>query len=144
MSKLEFISGMKKLCSFYFKELTNDQISLWYEMFVDVSCDVFNRAIKEVSKESKYMPTASELFNKCSQINKRNLLDLVNFMYADGYFHRGVERLTDEQANRNLDKTMMWLDKGIIPSFLKEDMQEYMTKYKQAQIQEQEKLQIKC
>ena len=144
MTTLEFISGMKKLGSFYFKELTNEQISLWYEMFQDVSVDVFNQAIKEISRENKFMPNANELFNKCSQLNKSNLLDLVKFMYDDGYFHRGVERLSDEQASRNLDKTMMWLGKGIIPSFLKEDMQEYMNKYKQSQIQDQERLKIEC
>ena len=144
MTTLEFISGMKKLGSFYFKELTNEQISLWYEMFQDVSVDVFNQTIKEVSRENKFMPNANELFNKCSQLNKNNLLDLVKFMYDDGYFHRGVERLSDEQASRNLDKTMMWLEKGIIPSFLKEDMQEYMKKYKQSQIQDQERLKIEC
>ena len=144
MTTLEFISGMKKLGSFYFKELTNEQISLWYEMFQDVSADVFNQAIKEISRENKFMPNANELFNKCSQLNKSNLLDLVKFMYDDGYFHRGVERLSDEQASRNLDKTMMWLEKGIIPSFLKEDMQEYMKKYKQLQIQDQERLKIEC
>ena len=144
MTTLEFISGMKKLGSFYFKELTNEQISLWYEMFQDVSVDVFNQAIKEISRESKFMPNANELSNKCSQLNKNNLLDLVKFMYDDGYFHRGVERLSDEQASRNLDKTMMWLEKGIIPSFLKEDMQEYMKKYKQSQIQDQERLKIEC
>ena len=144
MTTLEFISGMKKLGSFYFKELTNEQISLWYEMFQDVSVDVFNQAIKEISRERKFMPNANELFNKCSQLNKNNLLDLVKFMYDDGYFHRGVERLSDEQASRNLDKTMMWLEKGIIPSFLKEDMQEYMKKYKQSQIQDQERLKIEC
>lgn len=144
MTTLEFISGMKKLGSFYFKELTNEQISLWYEMFQDVSVDVFNQSIKEVSRENKFMPNANELFNKCSQLNKNNLLDLVKFMYDDGYFHRGVERLSDEQASRNLDKTMVWLEKGIIPSFLKEDMQEYMKKYKQSQIQDQERLKIEC
>ena len=144
MTTLEFISGMKKLGSFYFKELTNEQISLWYEMFQDVSVDVFNQAIKEISRENKFMPNANELFNKCSQLHISNLLDLVKFMYDDGYFHRGVERLSDEQASRNLDKTMMWLEKGIIPSFLKEDMQEYMNKYKQSQIQDQERLKIEC
>ena len=65
MTTLEFISGMKKLSSFYFKELTNDQISLWYEMFQDISVDVFNQAIKEISRENKFMPNANELFNKC-------------------------------------------------------------------------------
>ena len=144
MTTLEFISGMKKLGNYYFKELTSEQISLWYEMFQDVSVDVFNQAIKEISRENKFMPNANELFNKCSQLNKNNLLELINFMYDDGYFHRGVERLSDEQARRNLDKTMMWLDKGIILSFLKEDMQEYMKKYKQSQIQDHERLKIEC
>lgn len=144
MTTLEFISGMKKLGNYYFKELTSEQISLWYEMFQDVSVDVFNQAIKEISRENKFMPNANELFNKCSQLNKNNLLELINFMYDDGYFHRGIERLSDEQARRNLDKTMMWLDKGIIPSFLKEDMQEYMKKYKQSPIQDQERLKIEC
>ncbi len=144
MTTLEFISGMKKLGNYYFKELTSEQISLWYEMFQDVSVDVFNQAIKEISRENKFMPNANELFNKCSQLNKNNLLELINFMYDDGYFHRGVETLSDEQARRNLDKTMMWLDKGIIPSFLKEDMQEYMKKYKQSQIQDHERLKIEC
>ena len=144
MTTLEFISGMKKLGNYYFKELTSEQISLWYEMFQDVSVDVFNQAIKEISRENKFMPNANELFNKCSQLNKNNLLELINFMYDDGYFHRGVERLSDEQARRNLDKTLMWLDKGIILSFLKEDMQEYMKKYKQSQIQDHERLKIEC
>lgn len=144
MTTLEFISSMKKLGNYYFKELTSEQISLWYEMFQDVSVDVFNQAIKEISRENKFMPNANELFNKCSQLNKNNLLELINFMYDDGYFHRGIEKLSDEQARRNLDKTMMWLDKGIIPSFLKEDMQEYMKKYKQSPIQDQERLKIEC
>lgn len=73
MTTLEFISGMKKLSSFYFKELTNDQISLWYEMFQDISVDVFNQAIKEISRENKFMPNANELFNKCSQFDNVNI-----------------------------------------------------------------------
>lgn len=144
MKKLDFISGMKKLSSFYLKEFTNEQLSLWYEMFEEIPEDIFNQAIKEISKENKYMPNASELYDKCSFLNKNNLMNIANYMYQDGYFHRGVKRLSDEQALRNLDKTIMWLEKGIIPSFLKEDIQDYMKKYKQSQIQNQERLKIEC
>ena len=144
MKKLDFISGMKKLSSFYLKEFTNEQLSLWYEMFEEIPEDIFNQAIKEISKENKYIPNASLLHDKCSSLNKNNLMNIANYMYQDGYFHRGVKRLSDEQALRNFDKTVMWLEKGIIPSFLKEDMQEYMKKYKQSQIQNQERLKIKC
>ena len=144
MKKLDFLSSMKKLSSFYLKEFTNEQLSLWYEMFEEIPADIFNQAVKEISKENKYMPNASELYDKCSSLNKNNLMNIVNYMYQDGYFHRGVERLSDEQALRNLDKTVIWLEKGIIPSFLKEDMQDYMKKYKQSQIQDQERLKIEC
>lgn len=144
MTQLEFISGMKKLGSYYFKELTNEQLVLWYDMFKDITYDVFDRAIQELSHESQYMPNANILFEKCSNVNKSDLCNIAQLMFDDGYFHRGVERLSDEQAHRNFDKTMMWLEKGIIPSFLKEDMQEYIFKNKQMKLEQSERLQIKC
>ena len=51
-----------------------------------------------------------------------------------------IERLSDEQASRNYDKTINWLEKGIIPSFLKNDMEEYMKNYEQIESQEREYL----
>ena len=68
MTKLDFISGMKRLSSYYFKELTNDHLAIWYEMFKGVSIDDFNQAIKEISRESQYMPNANILLEKCGNI----------------------------------------------------------------------------
>ena len=144
MTQLDFISGMKRLSSYYFKELTNDQLVIWYEIFKDVSIDDFNQAIKEISRESQYMPNANILLEKCSQINIRNISQIVQFMYEDGYFHRGVERLSDEHANRNFDKTMMWIEKGIIPSFLEDDINSYLVKYKQNKLDSKERLKLQC
>lgn len=144
MTQLDFISGMKRLSSYYFKELTNDHLAIWYEMFKDVSIDDFNQAIKEISRESQYMPNANILLEKCSQINIRNISQVVQFMYEDGYFHKGVERLSDEQANRNFDKTMMWIEKGIVPSFLEEDINSYLGKYKQNKLDNKERLKLQC
>ena len=144
MTQLDFISGMKRLSSYYFKELTNDQLVIWYEMFKDVSIDDFNQALKEISRESQYMPNANILLEKCSQINIRNISRVVQFMYEDGYFHKGVERLSDEQANRNFDKTMMWIEKGIIPSFLEDDINSYLVKYKQSKLDNKERLKLQC
>ena len=144
MTQLDFISGMKRLSSYYFKELTNDQLVIWYEMFKDVSNDDFNQAIKELSRESQYMPNANILLEKCSQINIRNISQVVQFMYEDGYFHKGIERLSDEQANRNFDKTMMWIEKGIVPSFLEDDINSYLSKYKQSKLDNNERLKLQC
>lgn len=144
MTQLDFISGMKRLSSYYFKELTNDHLAIWYEMFKDVSIDDFNQAIKEISRESQYMPNANILLEKCSQINIRNISQIVQFMYEDGYFHSGVEKLSDEHANRNFDKTMMWIEKGIIPSFLEDDINSYLVKYKQRRLDNKERLKLQC
>lgn len=144
MTQLDFISGMKRLSSYYFKELTNDQLVIWYEMFKDVSIDDFNQAIKEISRESQYMPNANILLEKCSQINIRNMSQIVQFMYEDGYFHNGIEKLSDEHANRNFDKTMMWIEKGIIPSFLEDDINSYLVKYKQNKLDNKERLKLQC
>jgi hypothetical protein len=46
-------------------------------------------------------------------------------MYDDGYFKKGIQELTDEQANRNYDKAIRWIEKGIIPNWLLEDIKKY-------------------
>ena len=144
MTQLDFISSMKRLSSYYFKELTNDQLIIWYEMFKDVKIEDFNQAIKEISRESQYMPNANVLLKKCSRINIRNISQIVQFMYEDGYFHKGLERLSDEHANRNFDKTMMWIEKGIIPLFLEDDIKSYLSKYKQSKLEKNERLKLQC
>ena len=113
-------------------------------MFKDVSIADFNQAIKEISRESQYMPNANILLEKCSQINIINISQIVQFMYEDGYFHSGVEKLSDEQANRNFDKTMMRIEKGIVPSFLEEDINSYLSKYKQSKLENKERLKLQC
>ena len=142
MTKLEFISQMKRLASYYFKELTNDQLLSWYELFKDISVITFEKAINEALKENQYMPNANILYEKCSIVNKNYLCDLARFMFYDGYFHKGIERLSDNQARMNFDKTLMWLEKGIIPSFLKDDMDEYALKFKQNKLKDSNTLQL--
>lgn len=64
---------MKRLSSYYFKELTNDQLVILYEKFNDVNIDDFNQVINKLLRESQYMPNANILLEKCSQINVRNI-----------------------------------------------------------------------
>ena len=84
MTQLEFISGMKRLSSYYLKELTNDQLEAWYEMFKEVRVEDFNKAIKLISKENEYMPTAQMLYKKCSRVYKDYLIDVAKYMMEDG------------------------------------------------------------
>lgn len=50
-------------------------------------------------------------------------------MKDNGYFKKGYkEELYDIQASRNYEKTLLWLEKGILPHFLQDDIKKYSTK----------------
>ena len=144
MTQLEFISGMKRLSSYYLKELTNDQLEAWYEMFKEVRIEDFNKAIKLISKENEYMPTAQMLNKKCSQAYKEFLIEIANYMMEDGYFYLGVQRLDETQAKLNLYKTISWIEDSGMPCFLKDDFEYYIKKYKRHQLDNNERLKLQC
>lgn len=126
MTELEFVRCMKRLTSFYFKEISPDDLSAWYELFRDISEEVLKNAITSIVKESKYMPNINLLLEKCNTVKNNYYLKIVERMYSDGYFKRGVKELDPEHESRNYEKSIRWIEKGIIPGFLKEDMKEYM------------------
>ena len=144
MTQLEFISGMKRLSSYYLKELTNDQLEAWYEMFKEVRVEDFNKAIKLISKENEYMPTAQMLNKKCSQAYKEFLIEIANYMMEDGYFYLGVQRLDETQAKLNLYKTIGWIEDSGMPCFLKDDFEYYIKKYNRHQLDNNERLKLQC
>ena len=49
-------------------------------------------------------------------------------MKKDEYFRLGVEPLLPEQEDRNYGKSIRWIERGIIPGFLLEDMQKHINK----------------
>ena len=51
-------------------------------------------------------------------------------MKNDGYFKLGVEPLSPEQEDRSYSKSIRWIERGIIPGFLLEDMQKYINRGK--------------
>mgnify|MGYP007066630841 CR=1 FL=1 len=46
----------------------------------------------------------------------------------NGCFRLGVVPLSPEQEDRNYVKSIRWIERGIIPGFLFEDMQKYINK----------------
>lgn len=51
MDKLDFLEGIKILSYCYQKVISNDDISIWYEMLHDIESEVFKKAIIELCKE---------------------------------------------------------------------------------------------
>lgn len=125
MDKLDFVEGIKILSSCYQKVISNDDISIWYEMLQDIEQEVFKKAIIEVCKERAYMPTIHDILDKTKTVKNNYYLSIIEQMKKDGYFRLGVVPLSPEQEDRNYGKSIRWIERGIIPGFLFEDMQKY-------------------
>lgn len=83
------------------------------------------------SFEKSFMPTVHDILDKSKNINNSYYLSIINKMYNHGYFKKGIEELTDEHANRNYDKSIRWIENGIIPEWLIQDIKEYEMRLKQ-------------
>ena len=138
MNKEQFAKAMTYLGLIYNKEFTSAQVTVWYEYLHDIEEVTFKNAIKEFATKNKFLPQIPEFIEKCKEIENIKRFDVLEFMFKDGYFKRGFIELSPEQEIRNYDKAIMWLKEGIIPSFLKEDIKEYMRMNKRLQIQDQE------
>ena len=131
MDKLDFVEGIKILSSCYQKVISNDDISIWYEMLQDVEPEVFRKAIIDLCKERSYMPTIHDILDKTKTTKNNYYLSILEQMKKDGYFKLGVEPLSPEHEERNYDKSIRWIERGIIPEFLLEDMQKYINNTKE-------------
>lgn len=128
MDKLDFVEGIKILSSCYQKVISNDDISIWYEMLQDIEPEVFKKSIIEICKERAYMPTIHDILDKTKTVKNNYYLSILEQMKNDGYFRLGVVPLSSEQEDRNYGKSISWIERGIIPGFLLEDMQKYINK----------------
>ena len=128
MDKLDFVEGIKILSSCYQKAISNDDISIWYEMLQDIESEAFKKAIIELCKERAYMPTIHDILDKTKTVKNNYYLSILEQMKKDGYFRLGVEPLSPEQEDRNYGKSIRQIERGFIPGFLLEDMQKYINK----------------
>lgn len=126
MDKLDFVEGIKILSSCYQKVISNDDILIWYEMLKDIESEVFKKAIIELCKERAYMPTIPDILDKTKTVKNNYYLSILEQMKKDGYFRLGVVPLSPEQEDRNYGKSIRWIERGIIPGFLLEEMQKYI------------------
>lgn len=105
----------------YFNKLTDEELIALAQMYKDELSSynekTLNIAIKNLIRTSKYMPSLNEIIQECDSNKTHNANTILERMKKDGYF---------KSANE-LDKAYTWLSKGIIPTWLKEDMKRYQT-----------------
>jgi len=117
-----FIAMLKIAYPRFFNELEdNDFIALtnlYEDMLGGYNEETLNQTAKTIIRTMKYMPSIKEILEVCEQakVYKRN--QIIETMIQDGYFKSPTE----------IDKVYMWIEEGIIPSWLKEDMKKYYNK----------------
>ena len=126
MDKLDFTEGMKILSSCYHKDISNDDFVIWYELLQDIEPEIFKKSIIDLCKERSYMPTIHDILDKTKTTKNNYYLSILEQMKKDGYFKLGVESLPLEHEERNYDKSIRWIERGITPEFLMNDMRRYM------------------
>lgn len=123
------IAKLKVAYPYYFKELTNEEfISLTTMYMEELSCYndlTLSMALKSIIRTRKFMPSISEIIEECECCKTKRGNAILDAMLKDGYFKRGIVELTDEHANRNYEKALSFIERGIIPDWLLKDMKEY-------------------
>ena len=115
MTKEEFTKSITYLGMAYNKEFKQSEVEQYYDFLNQYDYETFKIAVKSLIKECKFMPSISEMISKCEQSKTKRKFDILEKMKQDGYFKDGLE----------YDKTIKWLESGIIPSWFKEDMKKY-------------------
>lgn len=77
MTKLEFLKGMKKLSNYFLKDLSEEELTSWYEIFKDIETETFYMSVQKIGKKSKYFPVLSELYDECKNQRRIFLLSIL-------------------------------------------------------------------
>lgn len=125
-----FIAKLKVAYPNYFNKITNDDlvllISMYQEMLGNYNENILNEVAKKIIETKKYMPTIAEILEMCNSTKIMVRNEIIEKMIEDGYF----------KGTQEIDKVYLWLNEGIIPKWLQNDM----LKYHNLIIQKNEKL----
>lgn len=124
MEKIEFVKGMSYLGVATGKEYTQEECDVFYDFLKDYNYKVFVQAIKNRIKESSFPPKINELIDECNLCDKDFKFEIIEFMKENGYFKIASE----------YDKAMIFVKRGIVPKWLKQDINEYYKRMNQKQI----------
>lgn len=137
----EFNECMIYLGVAYNKEFTQNEIKVYYDFLKNYNIDTLKIAIKSIISKSKYAPKISELIEECDNCKSSLRNEVLKYMRETGYFKLGIIRengeqiiLTDEHAMRNYEKASRFLERGIIPDWLQEDINYYYKLMKQEKL----------
>lgn len=126
----EIVMKLKTMYPYYFEKMDEMQIAslckTYQEELSQYNEETLMSAIKNIIRTSKYMPSLNEIIEQCEKSRVHQTNKIVDLMWQDGYFKKGAYgELDDSQAYRNYNKTLKFIEEGIIPEWLREDMKKY-------------------
>lgn len=125
MEKEEIIKGLKFLGIVYNREISVELCNAYCEFLKDIDIKIFKKAIKEIIKEEKFMPSINVIIKKCEEMQKTYYCMILEYMALSGYF----------KIPKEYDKALSYLDTPVIPYWLKEDIKKYAKKYNNKKIE---------
>ncbi len=113
------IARLKIAYPYYFKELTMEELAGLVSMYQE-ELSIYNEptlmnAIKSIIRKNKFMPTLKEILDECELCKTSQKNIVIERMIKAGYF----------KDPKEIDKTYKFMEEGIIPNWLLEDMKKY-------------------
>ena len=137
MKQEEFVKGLTYLGMAYGKEYNQMETKQIYEFVKEYNYETFVKAINNIIRTSKFVPKIADLIEECEKCKSATKTEVIKYMWNTGYFklsYRPEHQLSDEHAMRNYNKVIMWLERGLLPDWLQEDINYYYKLMKQEKL----------
>ena len=134
----ELVKGLNFLGLAYGKEYNQMEAQQIYEFVKEYDYDTFIRATKEIIRTSKFIPKIADLIEACNNQKEAKKVEVIDYMKECGYFYlsyRPEHKLDEAHATRNYLKAKTFIERGIIPDWLKEDLNYYYNKMHRTQLE---------
>ena len=127
------IATFKIAYPYFFKESTKEEITALSRIYQEhLNCyneKTLANSTRKLIAIKKFMPSISEIIEACEKEKEFMRNEILELMKVDGYFKKGdYGELDHIQEERNYTKALIWAEKNLLPSWLKEDMKYYQTK----------------
>lgn len=127
----ELVKGLNFLGLAYGKEYSQLEAQQIYEFVKQYDYDTFIRATKEIIRTSKFLPRIADLIEACENNKSSAKIEVIDYMREVGYFkYSPYGEITNVKAIANYNKALHFIELGIIPDWLQEDIDYYTDQLK--------------
>lgn len=132
MTESEFLKGLTYLGLAYKQEFSKTETEVYYDFLKEYSYQTFVNAIKNIIKTSKFLPKINEIIEACESCKEHIKFEVLEYMNNAGYFKSPIE----------YEKATLFMERGVVPSWLQEDINKYYKNMLGSRLEHKEQLLI--